>query len=112
MKEFDFKHFVEYLKEMLKKEYILTRIMIRILIKMLFLKKTMLKRFVFFQFFNTLKMILVFIIFMLPMGSWLIVLLVVLKFKFNINLLPSSFDKEKYIKSLKRYHAEKLKIKN
>lgn len=103
MREFDFKHFLEYLKEILKKEYILTIIMFRILMKMLLLKNPRLKKFAVFQFFNTIKTMFVFVIFMLPMGSWLVVALLVLKFKYGINLLPNSFDKEKYQKSLKKY---------
>lgn len=94
---------MEYLIEILKKEYILTRIMMRVLIKIIKGKNTNLKKFAKYQIFNSLKMLVIFIIFMFPMGSWIIVAMVFLKFKLGINLLPNAFNKEKYLISLKKY---------
>lgn len=108
MKEFDFKHFILYLKKIMYREYLLTRVMIRILIKIIKLKNPPLKSFAYYQFFNTIKMLFVFVVFMFPMGSWLVMGLLVLKFKYNVNLLPDTFNKDKYHQSLKKYHDNKL----
>lgn len=103
MTEFNFKHFMEYFIKILKKEYILTRVMLRILKKIVKRKKTKLKKFALSQFINSIKMLFIFVIFALPMGSWIIILMIVLKFKYNINLLPRVFNKEEYLKSLHIY---------
>jgi hypothetical protein len=101
--EFDFKHFIDYFIKILRKEYILTRVMFRILIKLIKRRNPKLKKFALSQLINSIKMLVIFVVFALPMGSWIIILMIVLKFKYNINLLPGVFNKEEYLKSLHVY---------